>query len=254
MTVIIVCSICIGLFILYMVYRAHHDRLTYEIAYVKELPQAFHGYKIFFIADVHRRKIRAKTLQNMQDPVDAVFLGGDMIEGFVPFKRLERNLQLLTRWEVPIFFVAGNNDYEKNKQQLHRLLASYHVQVLTDEIGKLKKGNAMIQVVGFPYMYDETWREFDWQSLEYEVNILLMHSPYTYYHLDDASRSLFSIGFAGHTHGGQIRIFTFGPYRRGGWRTDGNRSLFITEGYGYSLLPFRLGTEAQCHLITLMKA
>ena len=253
MTVIIIFTICASLFILYMVYRAHHDIVTYEVAYMKNLPNRFHGYRIFFIADVHRRKIKEKTLQKIEDPIDAVFLGGDMIEGFVPFKRLEKNLQLLSKWSVPIYFVAGNNDYEKNKEQLHYLLAQYHVHVLEDEVVSLQREEASIQIVGFPYMYDETLRVFDISSLGNKINILLMHSPYTYEYLSDSAGQLFTLGLAGHTHGGQIRIFSYGPYRPGGWRRKGNTALFITEGYGYSLLPFRLGTQAQCHVITLLR-
>lgn len=238
------------IFIIYMVYRAYTDVITEESLYIINLPQSFQSARIFFIADVHRRKIKKQTLHSIEN-IDYVFLGGDMIEGYVPLKRLAYNLDILSRWGVPIFFVAGNNDYEKGEQRVKQLLQQFRITILEDDVAKLTKDDDSLYLAGMPYMEEEEERQFDFSLLEGSNHLLLCHSPYSYYHLNTHERAYFSYVFAGHTHGGQIRIFSFGPYKPGGWRHDQETSIFITEGYGYSLLPFRLGTKAQCHVFTL---
>lgn len=242
-------GICMSI---YMVKRAFHDVITEEQLYFDDLPPAFVGAKIFFIADVHRRKINQATI-NQIDAVDYVFLGGDMIEKYVPFQRLVDNLSLLKNWDVPIFFVAGNNDYEKDEKQLKQLLEHHGVIILENETYELVRNGSVMNLLGMPYVEDEEERTFPLDILTNKKYFLLCHSPYTYYHLSNEERSIFSFVFAGHTHGGQIRFFGFGPYKRGGWRIDQDRAIFITEGYGYSLLPFRLETEAQCHVFTMLE-
>lgn len=246
-------SVTMILFICLMVYNAFHDIITNETVYINNLPNDFENYRVFFIADVHRRTIKRQTLKRIDQQIDVVFLGGDMVERFVPLKRFEKNLQTLSRWEVPIFFVAGNNDYEQNKADVHRILQQYNVTILEDEAVILQKNHSSMTLVGLPYIYDESLRTFDYSTLRGNNNIMLTHSPYTYYELPATYQKLFAFVLAGHTHGGQIRILSYGPYRRGGWRYKQETSMFITEGYGYSLLPFRLETEAQCHVITWKK-
>lgn len=58
---------------------------------------------------------------------------------------------------------------------------------------------------------------------------------------------------SGHTHGGQIRIFGFGPYEKGGIKIIAGITLFVSNGYGTTLLPLRLGTKAETHILVIKK-
>lgn len=83
-----------------------------------------------------------------------------------------------------------------------------------------------------------------------DYTILLTHDPGAFYELKDSEQKKIHTVLAGHTHGGQIRILGLGFYQSGGTHTYRKTNVFISEGYGYTLLPFRLGTKAECHLLT----
>ena len=56
---------------------------------------------------------------------------------------------------------------------------------------------------------------------------------------------------AGHTHGGQIRIGKLGLLEKGSFHTNSNQAKLISNGYGTSTVPLRLGAPAECHVITI---
>jgi len=236
-----------------MYFVAHDDKLTYEVFHQHELPHSFNDYHIFFIADVHRREIKENTLNKINKKIDIVLLGGDLIEKGVPLSRLRKNIVQLKKWGAPIYFVWGNNDLETIPTKLTQLLEEENVTVLEDSIETLHKGNESIKLVGFNYYNEdeESSHDIDWESLNNEYTILLTHKPSSFYLLNEEKKNAFHIVLAGHTHGGQIRIGSFGLYTKGGVRKMNHTNVFVTEGYGYSFLPLRLQTSAECHCITL---
>ena len=56
---------------------------------------------------------------------------------------------------------------------------------------------------------------------------------------------------AGHLHGGQIRIGPIGIYEKGSYRLKENRAELISNGFGTTGVPLRLGAKSECHIITL---
>ena len=56
---------------------------------------------------------------------------------------------------------------------------------------------------------------------------------------------------AGHTHGGQIRIGKYGLQEKGSFRMKQGRAKLISNGYGTSTLPLRLGAAPECHVIEI---
>jgi predicted MPP superfamily phosphohydrolase len=68
-------------------------------------------------------------------------------------------------------------------------------------------------------------------------------SPSAFYDLETEEQAKLNVVLAGHTHGGQIRIFGFGLYPKGGYQLYNRTSLIVSEGYGCTRLPFRLGQK-----------
>ena len=54
---------------------------------------------------------------------------------------------------------------------------------------------------------------------------------------------------SGHTHGGQIHLFGFRPYERGRLKRENDLTILISNGYGTTGVPLRLGAKAETHLI-----
>lgn len=234
-----------------MIYVAHDDTITYEKIQTDKLQQKFTGFHIFFIADVHRRTISEKTLLKVNKPIDIVLIGGDLIERHVSFNKLRENIIKLKRWNKPIYFVWGNNDLETDTEKLIEILTLERVTILKDSSIEIIKDNEKINLIGFDYYEDNTEPLIDWKEIDHSFTIVLTHKPSQFYELKESEKNKVDLVLAGHTHGGQIRIFGLGIYRRGGLETDKQTKVFVTEGYGYTLLPFRLQTKAECHVVSI---
>ena len=233
-----------------MFYKAYHDKIIYKTVEDTNLPKSFHGFTIFFISDIHRRKIRAKTIHDIKQKIDAVVIGGDLLEKGVPLNRVKKNIRLLKEWNSPIYFVWGNNDYEVNNEQLIQLFDDEHVIILADSIAVINRKNENILFL----CLDWTTEKRDSVAINIhsdKYNILVSHAPHSYFYLNKEIKDKINLVLAGHTHGGQIRFFGIGPYRRGSFKKVEDTYVLISEGYGFSVLPFRLGTNAECHVLKL---
>lgn len=253
MAIIIVISISCGVIFLYMYYLAHHDCIRHNIIYHPNIDKDSGDYNIFFIADIHRRTIKQETIANINEKIDIVCIGGDLMEKGVPLKRVRENITRLKQLHAPIYFVWGNNDEEVDKELLRNLLVAEGVIILEDQMVPVTKSGCYIQLACFRYeMYPNTEKSMiHWEKAAHDMTVLLTHKPSSFYMLNLEVKKYIDLVLAGHTHGGQIRLFGFGPYQRGSMKKFNDTSILITEGYGYSLLPLRLGTNAECHVIQL---
>lgn len=236
----------------YMIYQAHHDTIDYRTIYDERLPTEFTGFRIFFISDIHRRNISEQTLQSITESIDIVIIGGDLTERGVPLRRTKSNLKKLKKWHVPVYFVWGNHDYEAMPKKLYMLFVQEDVTILMNTNKDIIKGRAAISLVGIDCCkYGIPRLDLAWKDAKGEYFILLTHSPFAFTLLDPVIQKNIHTVLSGHTHGGQIRLFGFGPYKRGGLKKMQHTNVFVSEGYGYSKLPFRLGTKAECHVLQL---
>ena len=208
---------------------------------------------IFFISDIHRRTIHPSLIKKVKGTADLVIIGGDLAEKGVPLERVSHNLQCLKQ-VAPVFFVWGNNDYEIPEAELSRLFQEHEIRVLRNDSFCLSAdvpGDRPVYLLGVDDIgkgnscKSSTFREVPNEAFK----ILVSHNPIFQKKLtavDDVSLFL-----SGHTHGGQIRFFDFGPYEKGGWEKRGKMKVLVSNGYGTSAVPLRLGAKAETHLITI---
>lgn len=238
-------------FALYMVFNAHRDTIDYRTINDDKLPKNFTGLTIFFISDVHRRKISQKTIYLIKNKIDFVAIGGDLTEKGVPLDKTRDNIRRLQAFEVPIYFVWGNHEEEIEKSVLYNMLIEEEVTVLADTNELIYRDKEVINLLGFDYHLEDQGRsKIDWGSVKEYYTILLSHVPNDFYKLDNEHKSIINTVLSGHTHGGQIRFFGLGYYENGGLTKSSHTNVLISEGYGYTMLPFRLQTKAQCHVLT----
>jgi uncharacterized protein len=87
---------------------------------------------------------------------------------------------------------------------------------------------------------------------KYEHILAICHQPIVLRELERSIRPAVStVMLAGHTHGGQIRIGRFGLLEKGSFQTNSNRTKLISNGYGTTKLPLRLGAPSECHVLTI---
>ncbi|MFC0559846.1 metallophosphoesterase [Halalkalibacter alkalisediminis] len=221
--------------------RVRELTLTY-----KELPRAFEGYRLFFISDIHRRIISDKVLESVKNRVDYIIIGGDLCEKGVPLKRIEANIQKLSKL-APCVFVWGNNDHEVGVKQLKTILKNYKVLELDEKV--IKRDEEILVLIGIDELQTAKDSLSKVDPMMDSFSILVCHYPEITEELP--SNHSFSLILTGHTHGGQIRLFRWGIARKGGLYRYNHFDLLISNGYGTTALPLRFCAPAETHLITL---
>ncbi|GAA0481293.1 metallophosphoesterase family protein [Salinibacillus aidingensis] len=241
--------------LLYMYILAHNNHLEKVTIFDKNFPSSSERLNIFFISDVHKRLINQSVLHSL-DQIDVTIIGGDLCEKNVPLRYVEENILKLRELNAPIFFVWGNNDIEVNAYKLVSLLSRHKVTILADSsfVWTLSSGDR-IQLAGLHSLYlrqvlTSKYFENIWKP-DVSYTILANHEPESYDLLNKEQKEQVNLVLSGHTHGGQIRFLGFGLRNKGGWKKVGHQHFLVSEGYGTSTLPLRLGTRAECHCITI---
>ena len=98
----VICVITLVL-LLYMVKEAFANRVIYQVLEFPSFPKSFGRINIFFISDIHRRKISDKIIDPLQGKVDLVIIGGDLTERGVPFQRIKENILAIKKAGSCIF-------------------------------------------------------------------------------------------------------------------------------------------------------
>ncbi|MEH6994446.1 metallophosphoesterase [Neobacillus drentensis] len=237
--------------ILYMVKEAFLNHVVHHEMTFEDFPRSFGSVSIFFISDIHKRLISDDIITAVIGKTDIVVIGGDLMEKKVPFEKVRKNLEKL-KLLGPVYFVWGNNDYETDFRKLDAILLDYGVKVLDNTAAIFESANGdKLSLLGVDALNQERDR-LDLALLDAEDNsfkILASHYP------DITDKIMpehkISLVLSGHTHGGQIHILGYSPYKKGEVEKLENTTLLISNGYGTTGVPLRLGAPAQCHLITL---
>ena len=230
----------------------------------RDVPEAFEGFRIAFISDLHYKSLLKERGLNdlvrllIAQKADVLLMGGDYQEGC---EYVEPLFAALSRVKTPMgtYGVMGNNDYERCHDEIVRTMKHYGMRVLEHEVDTLRKDGQQIIIAGVRNPFDLTHNGVS-PTLALSPKdfvILLVHTPD---YIEDVSVANTDLALAGHTHGGQVRVFGVAPVLNSHY---GNRfltglsyntakiPLIITNGIGTSQLPIRIGAPAEVVMITL---
>ena len=225
----------------------------------RDVPEAFEGFRIAFISDLHYKSLlKEKGLNDLvrlliAQKADVLLMGGDYQEGC---EYVEPLFSALARVKTPMgtYGVMGNNDYERCHDDIVNTMKHYGMRPLEHEVDTLRKDGQQIIIAG------DLGRNGVSPTLALSPKdfvILLVHTPD---YIEDVSVANTDLALAGHTHGGQVRVFGVAPALNSHY---GNRfitglayntakiPLIITNGIGTSKLPIRVGAPAEIIVITL---
>lgn len=252
MVTIVILAFGLGL-LFYMYKLANEDNVLYQEILFPEFPGSLGEVKLFFISDLHRRLVSEKMINEVKGKVDLVIIGGDLLEKGVSIEQVEQNIKSLK--EVgPVYFVWGNNDYEINPRLLDGLLLKYGVTILDNTAVSFEseEGERFV-LIGVDDMAKRRDRlDLALQDASGEgFKVLVSHDPRIIHKLKKEDNISFVL--SGHTHGGQIRILGMGPYELGKIERYQQAITLVSNGYGTTSLPLRLGAKSETHVITLKK-
>lgn len=255
--------------VILMVIGAFRKRIITEEIILASLPDAFDGYRILFITDIHRRRLPAKLLTPLKGQVDVVLLGGDLTERNGPIKRLVDNMALVTSM-APTYVVHGNHDYRANISLVDKVICASGAKLLLDENVALEREGATLWLTGVNFppkggnaAYRPLPRIPTSSTSADSCRIILVHDPLW---LSNYKRVPADLVLAGHTHGGQVVLPFAGHRHRETFYHKYDAGLFewpkaddsmnhaqllISRGYGTAHLPLRWGSPAEMHILTL---
>ena len=240
-------------------------RIRTETVEEERIPEDFDGFRMLFITDIHRRRLSERALQRKIAGADIILLGGDLTEKGVPWKRLEKNMNILTRM-APVYAVLGNHDWKAGRGRVESILGRAGVTLLKDDTVTLRRHHSAISLSGImqPRSRKHPYSKYKGPRNRSFYHIILVHDPIW---IHNRQRIPADLVLAGHTHGGQIILPLFGAVKLegfykfygSGWfdlRGKGTPEapgikMLISRGFGNSHIPFRLGSPAELHLITL---
>ena len=215
-------------------------------------------YKVVFASDLHfgglfgteyGKELAARI--NGQKP-DLILLGGDIVDGDLPFVQQEGSLDTLKelRARDGIYAVYGNHDKRMDTATIERsLLEKEGIRFLVDET---KPVNAWLSLTGLDdYLFGDRRARF--QPETGKCNILMEHEPRR---LEKAAEEGYDLYFAGHTHAGQLlpnRLITRKMYPLDyGSRWFGTMLATTSSGYGLWGVPIRSGPRPEIVVVTII--
>ena len=228
---------------------AKKRNVIYHTLDVRSLSPEHKKLKVFFISDIHRRKIDKALLKKVDKDIDIVIIGGDLAERGVSLSRISSNIRNLSKLG-PLFYVWGNNDREVDEREIRLIMVRNGCVILENENFSIPGHPAW----GISGTDDPSSGNVDLFATltdirKYKHLIFASHQPRILRAVEYYYRP--NLLVAGHTHGGQIRIGKLGLTKKGEFRKIKGRGKLISNGYGTSKVPLRLGAPAQSHIITI---
>ena len=253
----------------------------------KDLPEAFHGFKIAQISDIHSgsfdnvNEVRRGVEMINQQRADMVTFTGDLVNSrskeVVPF------LDVFNKIKAPygIFSSKGNHDYgiyynwedskdfEKDQQDMDKYHQELGFDLLKNENRIIEKEGQYLSVVGV-----ENWGRPPFPQYgdldkalvgteESPFTVLLSHDPSHWEEVVLDHKRHVHLTLSGHTHGMQFGVeipgFKWSPvkYRYPRWAglyKEKDQYLYVNRGFGFIGLPGRVGIRPEITVFELQKA
>ena len=274
--------------LLYGMYRGKYDFrvLKYELEF-DDLPEAFHGYQITQISDIHsgsfdnRKKIEyAVNLINEQQS-DTILFTGDMVNNMAsemePWKELFSTLEA----KDGMYSILGNHDYgdyfnwetpelkAQNLEDLKKIQDEIGFDLMLNESRYLQKGEDKLALIGV-----ENWgrggfkKAGDLKKATEDIHkddfkILMSHDPSHWEDVVIHDDYHYHLTLSGHTHGMQFGIEIPGwiKWSPAKWRykywagiyEEMGQLINVNRGFGFLGYPGRVGIWPEITVITLKK-
>lgn len=217
-------------------------------------------YRIVFVSDLHFGGLfgtsYGETLArriNEQNP-DLILLGGDMVDGDLPFVLQEGSLGTFRKLRSTdgVYAVFGNHDKRLGSGAVERaFLEEEGIQFAVD---KNRMVNPWLNLTGMDdYLFGN--RRADYHPELGKFNVFMEHEPRR---IPEAAGKGYNLYFAGHTHAGQMapnRLITRKMYflDYGSEMVEGMLAT-VSSGYGLWGVPVRTGPKPEIVVVDIKKA
>ena len=269
-----------------MLWGRYNYRVVKHTLYFDDLPEAFDGYRVVHISDIHSGSFdNAEKVQYGMDMInaqqgDVIFFTGDLVNNkaeemrpwIAHFKQLHA--------KDGVYSVLGNHDYgdyvqwdspdekAKNLEALKQIHQQLGFCLLNNESVFLSRGQQRIAVVGVEnwgqgFVKKGNLKQALSQVDKKDFKILLSHDPTHWQYEVLKDPNFIHLTLSGHTHGMQFGIEIPGviKWSPAGWRykywggvyKEKDRYINVNRGFGYLAFPGRVGMPPEITVIELKK-
>ena len=274
--------------LLYGMYRGKYNYkvLSYKLEF-EDLPDAFDGFKITQISDIHSGSFDNQTkvkygvdLVNQQKS-DLVLFTGDLVNNradeIKPWIKIFNKIKA----EFGVFSILGNHDYgdymrwespaakRKNMEDLYDAHNEMGWDLLLNESRYIEKDGERLAIIGVENWGSGFKKAGDLNKAlnkvsEKDFKILMTHDPSHWEAQVIPHPFKIHLTLSGHTHGMQFGIEIPGviKWSPAKWRYkqwagvygENKQYLNVNRGFGYLAYPGRVGMWPEVSVITLSKA
>ena len=274
--------------LLYGMYRGKYNYkvLSYNLEF-EDLPDAFDGFKITQISDIHSGSFDNQTkvqygvdLVNQQKS-DLVLFTGDLVNNradeIKPWIKIFNKIKA----EFGVFSILGNHDYgdymrwespaakRKNMEDLYDAHNEMGWDLLLNESRFIEKDGDRLAIIGVENWGSGFKKAGDLNKAlnkvsENDFKILLTHDPSHWEAQVIPHPFKIHLTLSGHTHGMQFGIEIPGiiKWSPAKWRykqwagvyNENKQYLNVNRGFGYLAYPGRVGMWPEVSVITLSKS
>lgn len=230
-----------------------------------DLPEEMDGYRIVQITDFHCKEFgdHEEDLIKLvaRAKPDVIFLTGDIVDEKHTTENAEDLLAGITEL-APVYYVTGNHEYYPGAPyfEFRELCDKYGVVMLENETAEVEFNGTSYMLTGLDFV-DSTVHMKDvigYANTNY-FNILLYHDSSKFNYLSEYG---YDLEFAGHGHGGLIRLPIVGgllgpdyrlfPKYDYGVYHEKNATMIASSGLGDARVP-RWNNPREIVLVTLHK-
>jgi uncharacterized protein len=227
--------------------------------------------KLVLITDLHFKNTVLPQYQKLAKKLnqlkpDLLLITGDTIDSTGRIEPVQQFFDMLDP-EMKKIAIPGNNDYRAHPsiEELKKVLEAHNCDFLVNESKSYNIRGARIMITGLDDLIegDSCFKDAIKDVNRENHHFLLIHSPlqqvsvkkeiYEINKQRPPSEQLnISYIFAGHTHGGQVRIPGYVPVlpkKSGnyvnGWYNSSLPYLYVSRGFGTSTVPFRFFAKSE---------
>lgn len=274
--------------LLYGVFKGkfNYKVVKYQLSF-KDLPDAFDGFTISHITDIHsgsfdnKEKIQYGVDLINEQQSDVIFFTGDIVNNFA--HEMNDWVPVFSQLKAPMgkYSILGNHDYGdysdwktlEDKKENFKAVKDIHPKIgfdlLLNENRYIEKDGQRIALIGV-----ENWgkgfnKAGDLQIAsegiaQEDFKILLSHDPSHWEYKVKQDNFNYQLTLSGHTHGLQFGIeipgwIKWSPakyvYKQwAGLYEEFGRYINVNRGFGYHAFPGRIGIWPEITVIELKKA
>ncbi len=273
---------------LYGMFKGRYNfRVLRYTLYYDDLPEAFDGYRITQISDIHsgsfdhKEKIEYGVDLLKEQDSDLVVFTGDLVNNMATEMQDWKNMFSRIKARDGVYSILGNHDYgdyhnwpsaeakKQNLDDLKNIHSEMGWDLLLNENRFIQKDGQRIALVGV-----ENWGAGGFKKAgdlnkagegvpDDDFKILLSHDPSHWNEEVKNHPKKYHLTMSGHTHGMQFGIeipgwFKWSPiqYRYKQWAgiyEEAGRYINVNRGFGFLAYPGRVGIWPEISVIELKK-